>query len=54
MYNYPSYYYDPPTQTIIAVILLDILLPIFCCIGIVVTILCVVKHINRKRQLERQ
>ena len=52
MYNYYYYYDGPSGQTIVAIIFIDIFLPIACCIGIIVTIVCVVKHINKKRRHE--
>ena len=47
---YYYYYYDGPS--VVAIVFLDILLPIVCCIAIIVTILCVVKHIRKRRLRE--
>ena len=49
-YVYGEYY----GQTVAAIIFLDILIPIACCIGIIVTIVCVVRAINRRRMYEAQ
>ena len=53
LYNY-YYYYGYEGQTVAAIIFLDILLPIACCIGIIVTIVCVMKHVRRRRMAEAQ
>lgn len=37
------------TVTITFIIFVYILIPILCIVGIVVTILCVVRHVNRRR-----
>ena len=47
-----GYYYGG--SSVVTIIFLDVLLPIVCCVGIIVTIVCVIKHVNRRRQLERQ
>ena len=46
---YYTYYYGPSVWVIIFV---DILLPIACCIGIVIVIIVVIKHLRRKRERE--
>ena len=53
--DYPSYDYDYYSgQTIVAIILLDVLLPLLCCVGIVVTICCITKSIKKKRVREAE
>ena len=49
LYNY--YYYSGPS--VVFIIFVDVLIPIVCCIGITIAIVCIVKHVNRKRQRER-
>ena len=44
------YYYGPSVAFIIFV---DILIPVLIITGIVVTIVCVVRAVNRRRQFER-
>merc|ERR1712109_155459 len=46
---YHYYYYYDDGQTVAAIIFLDILLPIACCIGIIITIVCVVRAVQRRK-----
>ena len=49
---YHYYYYYDDGQTVAAIIFLDILLPIACCIGIIITIVCVVRAVQRRKARE--
>ena len=49
----PSYDYNSG-QTIVAIIILEVLLPLLCCVGIVVTICCISKSIKKRRLRETE
>ena len=52
-YNYYCYYYDDG-PTVAFIIFVDILIPIGCCIGVTITIICVIRHIKMKRMREAE
>ena len=51
-YNYYTGNYYNDGQTIAAIIILDIILPIACCVGMIITIVCVVRAMQRRRHRE--
>ena len=49
-YNYHYGEYFPDGQTVVAIIFLDILLPIACCIIIIFVVVCIVRAARRNAQ----